>query len=440
MIFYYLCDYINTAIKIWVTLQVVDGIFKAKRSKKQMLIGQAVAITFAAVLQIANEIYMNLQFSNNLLLLTVFINAMICVFLYECSFWNAIWPNLLTGISFALIDFFILTCTYLGADWFGGRRDILLSVGVWRSWYLLVYAIVILPIGRILRRWLIGKRQEILEYQNKALLLEILLLPCTVYFQRIYLQETVDALFYRWWFFILGILLIVLALCFNVVRQKAEEESRIQQTEIRMLEGNYQALLEVYDEKSILIHDMKNHLRTISGMIKEVKLEDCEAYIVQIVGEIQKGENIVWTNHKILDLVLNMKFQEARKAQIKVRCKSDDMSGLELSAAEICSLFTNLLDNAIEASLKCPEGMERRMNVVCKRHGRKLVVSVSNFMEKEMDGQEMQSLKTTKKEEKQHGFGLRSVKRTIREREGCMKVKVLGKQFQIILYLNGFSG
>ena len=116
------------------------------------------------------------------------------------------------------------------------------------------------------------------------------------------------------------------------------------------------------------------------------------------------------------------------------------MSGLELSAAEICSLFTNLLDNAIEASLKCPEGMERRMNVVCKRHGRKLVVSVSNFMEKEMDGQEMQSLKTTKKEEKQHGFGLRSVKRTIREREGCMKVKVLGKQFQIILYLNGFSG
>ena len=95
-----------------------------------------------------------------------------------------------------------------------------------------------------------------------------------------------------------------------------------------MLEENYQALLKVYDEKSILIHDMKNHLQTISGMIKEVKLEDCEAYIAQIIGEIRKGENTVWTNHKILDLVLNMKFQEARKAQIKVRCKSDEMSDL----------------------------------------------------------------------------------------------------------------
>ena len=63
---------------------------------------------------------------------------------------------------------------------------------------------------------------------------------------------------------------------------------------------------------------------------------------------------------------------------------------------------------------------------------------MSETLEKELDGQAMQSLKTTKKDEKQHGFGLRSVKRTIREREGCMKVKVLGKQFQITLYLNGF--
>lgn len=34
-------------------------------------------------------------------------------------------------------------------------------------------------------------------------------------------------------------------------------------------------------------------------------------------------------------------------------------------------------------------------------------------MEREMDGQEMQSLKTTKKGKKQHGFGLRSGKRAI---------------------------
>ena len=418
-------------------LQVVDGIFEARRSKRNLFIGQSIVITLVATLQIVNEIYMNLPFSNNLLLLTVFIDTIICVFFYECNFYHVLCLNLLIRVSFALIDFFVLTCTYLGADWFGERKDIFLPAGVWRGWYLFVYAIILLPVGRIFRKWLTEKRQEVLKYQKKVMILGILLLPCMVYFQKIYLQKTVSRLFYPWCFFILGFLLMILMFYFNVVRQKVEE-NRIQRMEITILESNYQTLMEVYDEKSILMHDMKNHLRTILEMMKEVKLEECETYIIQIVGEIQKGENVVWTNHKILDLVLNMKFQEARKAQIKVRCKSDDMSDLNLSATEICSLFTNLLDNAIEASAKCPEEIERRMNVICRRYGGKLVVSISNFMEKEMAGQAMQSLKTTKKEEKLHGFGLRSVKRIVQEREGYIKVKVLEKKFQIILYLNGF--
>lgn len=432
MVFYYLCEYINTAIKTWVALQVVDGAFEARRSKRQLFVGQAVAITLTAVLQTVNEIYMNLPFSNGLLLLIVLIESLISIFLYECNFQSALCSNLLINISFALIDFFILTCTYLGADWFGGKNEILLSAGVWRGWYLLLCAIILLPVGRILRRWLIEKKQETLKYQKKIMILGIFLLPFMVYFQKIYLQETVSRLFYQWCFFILGFY-------FSILWQRVEGENRMQKMEIALLESNYQALIKVYDEKSILIHDMKNHLRTILGMMREVKLDDCEAYIVQIAGEIQKGETVVWTNHKILDLVLNMKFQDASKAQIKIRCKSDDMGDLNLSAAEICSLFTNLLDNAIEASAKCTEEIERRMNIICRRYGRKLVVLISNFMEKEMDGEGMKSLKTSKKEEKLHGFGLRSVKRIVQEREGYMKLKISGKLFQIILYLNGFS-
>lgn len=82
MVFYYLCDYINTAIKIWVALQVVDGIFETRRSKRQLFVGQAIAITFTAVLQIINEIYMNLRFSNTLLLLVVFLLMQLFVYFF----------------------------------------------------------------------------------------------------------------------------------------------------------------------------------------------------------------------------------------------------------------------------------------------------------------------------------------------------------------------
>ena len=439
MVFYYVCDYINIATKTWLALQVVDGIYEVRQSKKQIFMKQIIAITLAALLQIINEIYMHLPFSNNLLLIIIIIGIIISVSCYKCNLHNALWVNLLTEVSLALVDFFILTCVYLTVDWLGGRKDILLFAGIWRGCYLFIYAILLLPVGYKLKSWLIGKKQEILRHRNKALILGILLLPCMVYFQKIYLQEMVNILFYQWCFFFLTFLLMVVIFFFNTIWQEIKEEDKIQRMEIAMLEGNYQSLLETYNQKSIIMHDMKNHLRTISAMIREARLEDCELYIAQIVGEIKESENVVWTNHKILDLVLNMKFQEARKAKIKVRCKSDDMSDLSLSAGEICSLFANLLDNAIEASMKYPIKIERMINIVCQRHGSKLFVSVTNFMKKEMNSQINSFLKTTKKEEELHGFGLRSVKRIIHEREGYMKIKILGEQFRIILYLNRFS-
>lgn len=130
MVFYYVCDYINIATKTWLALQVVDGIYEARQSKKQIFMKQIIAITLAALLQIINEIYMHLPFSNNLLLIIIIIGIIISVSCYKCNLYNALWVNLLTEVSLALVDFFILTCVYLTVDWLGGRKDILLFAGI----------------------------------------------------------------------------------------------------------------------------------------------------------------------------------------------------------------------------------------------------------------------------------------------------------------------
>ena len=79
--------------------------------------------------------------------------------------------------------------------------------------------------------------------------------------------------------------------------------------------------------------------------------------------------------------------------------------------------------------MKYPIKIERMINIVCQRHGSKLFVSVTNFMKKEMNSQINSFLKTTKKEEELHGFGLRSVKRIIHEREGYMKINYIYHTF-----------
>ena len=438
IVFYYLCDGINMAVRTWFILNLLEEIFEPKWNKKKINIGNILIIILGSYTQVSQSYMYKILFSNGMLTAMIFNITIASLLFYKCNFRDVIWINILGWIALSLIDFFLQICAYLILDKLGKKVDLFLSVNIWRAYYLIIYTIVVIFIGFKLRKWLKEKSQKILKYQKQGLILCLLLTPCLIYFQRIYLKMGSILLFNQWWIFLLTFMLIVLVFWLNLIKQKSEEEIKIQQLENKMLEENYQALLQSYNDKSILIHDIKNHMRTIQKMIEENQQKESLEYILQITGEIQQGEHIVWTNHKILDLILNMKFQRAKETQIKVQCRADDMSNLILNSAEICALFANLLDNAIEASEKCEIKEERSINVICKKHGKMLVISIFNLIPKEMNHQSKLPLKTTKKEKDTHGFGILSMKKVIYDHDGYMKVNVYKDQFQVVIYLNGF--
>ncbi len=182
----------------------------------------------------------------------------------------------------------------------------------------------------------------------------------------------------NWLSLLTGLVAGVLALGLYLVRRRAKKEKLANRLEIEMLESNYQTLLKMYEKKSILVHDTRNHIRVISKMVKEGREEEALDYLAQITGEMQQCGGAFYTSHRMLDSVLNMKYQEAEQYGIKVQCQYDDMRGMNLTLVEICALFTNLLDNAIEANLNCPAGAERKIEMSCRKHGNMLVISISN--------------------------------------------------------------
>ena len=182
----------------------------------------------------------------------------------------------------------------------------------------------------------------------------------------------------NWLSLLTGLVAGALALGLYLVRRRAKKEKLADRLKIEMLESNYQTLLRMYEKKSILVHDTKNHIRIIAKMVKEGREEEALDYLAQIAGEMQQCTGAFYTSHRMLDSVLNMKYQEAEQYGIKVQCQYDDMRGMKLTLVEICALFTNLLDNAIEANLNCPAGVERKIEMACRKHGKILVISVSN--------------------------------------------------------------
>lgn len=195
----------------------------------------------------------------------------------------------------------------------------------WTGLYFLTGAALIIPAGTALNRWLSKRRQELSKYRNACLILTIPVL-FSVFCFHMFPPQTQN----RWAMFLLCCILLFLAGLAFLAKQEADFENHML-LKATMLERQYQELLEPYRERMILIHDMKNHMRSIGEMIKQGKTEN---------------------------------------AQIKVSCSCDDMSGLTLSSIEMCALFANLLDNAVEAARKCPPDREPRINLQCAKRER----------------------------------------------------------------------
>lgn len=438
-VFYCFCDCIYAAARAWLALLLADGIFERKRTKERFYKGQGLIIAFVLLIQFINNNFRYRIFSDGILLIMIITAAAGSTFLYKCRFRYSLCLNLLNWAGLALLDFFIQICVRSAFQLLKVPADFLILPGLYRGIYLLTWVFLLVPAGFFLRRWFLTRRTEICGYWKEGGVLAFLLLLGMFYFQRAYFQAGADKLFGRFGMFFVCLALLLSLFAWKAIRQRQEEEKQLHRQEIQMLEKGYEQVLKGYREKSILMHDVRNHLRTIQTMLSENSKEECQSYIAQLAGEMPKKWSMVWTNHKILDLVLNMKFHEAEAAQIKVRCQSDDLSGLVLDSVEICALFANLLDNAVEANVRCPEGMERKIELQCKKQGSILIVAVSNPVPD--SSQAAEGLFRTEKQDKNlHGFGMFSIERVLRHHGGNLKAEVLQNWLKILVYLDGFGG
>ena len=433
-IFYLGCELLHSAAQAWLVLQLVEGMSLPKWEGKRKYTGQAVLIVLAAACQWWNAAVHQLLLSNWTLLIGILIMTTGSVILYTCSFLNALYLNVFGWVGLYLGDFFVRNIVHMIFDTAGKHENILSTVGPERGVYLLAWTAVMIPAGIVLDRWLAGNRHELLIYRKTWLAMMVPILLSIIGFQ-MYPSEVLG----QWAVFLLCCVLLFLLLWISMVKHGAETERKIQQMRASMLESNYQELLEEYNKRAILQHDMKNHMRVINTMISRKKTEEASAYIAQITREMESGEDAVWCNHEMMNLILNMKFQEARKEQIEVQCQCDDMNGLTLTSVEVCALFSNLLDNAIEANKKYPTGLKRRMAVLCARREKMLMISLSNSVKTEMPDRRRSFFETTKEDREFHGFGMRSVQKVIDSHQGHMKVDVKDDELCIVIFLAAFE-
>lgn len=165
-----------------------------------------------------------------------------------------------------------------------------------------------------------------------------------------------------------------------------------------------QASVELINTKS---HDLKKLLEILTTNRAAISEED----IAAISEELRRYDAIVKTGNKAFDTIFTEKNLYAAKNGIKVTVMAETEGLGFISDIDIYSLFGNILDNAIEATVNLPE--EKRLISVNVRTVNALTfIHSENCFEGNLNFKGGKIL-TTKKDTNEHGFGITSIKRIV---------------------------
>ncbi len=180
-----------------------------------------------------------------------------------------------------------------------------------------------------------------------------------------------------------------------------------QYEQYKQFEVNNESLHRVY-------HDLKNQIAFIRAETNETSRN---SYIAELEKVISIHEAKVNTGAYVLDTLLTSKNMVCQNSDIVMTCFADAKQLDFIDVMDICSIFGNALDNAIECECKIEDKNKRLIKVNVSRQNRFVLIRIENYCEEQIviNGEIPD---TTKKDKQMHGFGVKSIKLAVEKYRG----------------------
>ncbi|MCI8775103.1 MAG: GHKL domain-containing protein [Lachnospiraceae bacterium] len=210
----------------------------------------------------------------------------------------------------------------------------------------------------------------------------------------------------------------------NQYHQKKNEEFTQMQLLLQQESDSteYYEMLRLQNENQrILIHDIKKHLQSVAMLNERKEHDKIEAYIRQLILSSDLKEVSRLCEHELLNSILCRYMQQCTKNHITFH--ADIRSGTTdfIADNDLTSLFCNLLDNAMEAAGIVPDSFIE-INTGRREKTPFVVITVINSCRTNPFLDKAGLLCTKKSDKSRHGFGLKSIYRTVKKYNGDMQM------------------
>ncbi len=195
----------------------------------------------------------------------------------------------------------------------------------------------------------------------------------------------------------------------------------------------YKMLAEQYRQSERLRHDMKNHIIALSALSRNKEWEKLDDYLKNMEGTALDTARDL-TGNKAVDAILYQKQRQAEWENIKWECDVRMPKECCINEFDLCVLFGNILDNALEACGRMRGDECRFINIQAKTVKKCFLIEVKNSMDK---AEKFTEGCTNKGDSQKHGIGLMNVSDVVDSYNGAVH-KEFGKGIFVISILMPF--
>lgn len=209
-------------------------------------------------------------------------------------------------------------------------------------------------------------------------------------------------------------------------KELMKKQAKIQEEYNLVIKENYKIMEKI--KNSIYFELDKNNLDALQN--KTIK-----DYVNQLINKKSSFYLTNYCENKIIDAILYNKSLICKKNDINIFIEVYLKDNLLIKEIDLISIFTNLLDNAIEASMFLNKE-DRKISINSRIINNYLVLKITNNYNNSIINA---NFSTIKKDKENHGFGIKIIKEIVKKYDGTLKINKTDKTIEFSITLKNIS-
>lgn len=216
-------------------------------------------------------------------------------------------------------------------------------------------------------------------------------------------------------------------------KAKLKREKLMFELDVKKQQEMYESLEESVKQQRSISHEYRNNLLYMGGLLQKKEYDELSDYLKKLSGGNMAGEDVIDTNNPVVNIILNTKYYEAKRAGASFICKINDLAGITMREGELILVLSNLLNNAIEAVEKCKGRKMIKLKTVIEDG--KFIVSVKNTFDGNLRKDGERFLSTKRENNELHGIGIKNVIKVAEKYDGFYLFEPEGDEFSAIVII-----